>query len=208
MKVLRLVFLFLLCSFAFANAGTLTAEGGLLEPTHGYNTLADRYLVNDGDFEGGTCIDTPTWTCTTDNACDWIADLAPLGLWNYSGAHVAWLGGFCGNATIYTYICQDLELYGTLLTWFWMAYVNNGGELITVTIDGDIVFTYITAIADHLLDYQPQYVNLSYYSGVHTLCFNYDLQVAGDNYFLDYVEIRSPTSGTESVAFSTVKALY
>ncbi len=208
MKKLSLACLVALCAVSFANANTFTAEGGLLEPTHGYSALTDRWLINDGDFEGGTCINAPIWTCTTDNDCDWIADLVPLGLWNYSGAHIAWLGGFCGEATQFTSICQDVRLDGNRLEWYWLAYINDGGELITVTIDGEVIFSYITDLDDHLHDeyqFQQAYINVSWDD--HTLCFNYELQNEGDNYFIDYVELNS-YSGTEIMSFSTVKALY
>ncbi len=208
MKKLLLTCIAMIAIASVAGAATFSADGGLLEPTHGYNTIADRDLVNDGDFEGGTCLNTPIWTCTTDTTCDWIADLVPLGLWNYSGAQIAWLGGFCGNATIYTYICQDLDLTGGSLTWFWMGYINNGGELITFTVDGAVIYTYYTDINDHLLDYQGNSLDITAYNGVHTLCFNYDLQVAGDNYFMDYVSIEGGGTATEEANFSTVKALY
>ncbi len=213
MKTVRMMVLLLTVMAATAAmANTFTAEGGLLEPTHGYRTLVDRSIVNDGDFEGGTCLETPIWTCTTDNTCDWIADLVPLGLWNYSGAHVAWLGGFCGEATVYTRICQDVDFtYNGCggFSWFWMGYISNGGELITITVDGTVIFTYYTDINDHLLDYQPNMADVSVYSGVHTLCFNYDLVVAGDNYFVDYVEMGmfNPTP-TGEFTFSLVKSFY
>ena len=49
--------------------------------------------LRQSDFENGTCYTgDSSWTCSSDNGCDWIADLVPLGLWNYSGMHVAWLG--------------------------------------------------------------------------------------------------------------------
>ncbi len=207
LKKVMLSVVALVAMTAIAGAATFSADGGLLEPTHGYTTIADRALVNDGDFEGGTCVDTPIWTCTTSSTCDWITDLVPLGLWNYSGAHVAWLGGFCGDAVIYTYICQDLDLTGADLTYFWMGYINAGGDQITIAIDGAVIFTYITDVADHLLDYQPLTIDISAYAGVHTLCFNYDLLVAGDNYFMDYIEIQGDVA-TEAANFSTVKALY
>ena len=121
-----------------AAANTFSAEGGLLEPARGYVTIAERdVLVNDGDFEGGSCLTAPIWTCTTDNGCDWITDLS-----------------------------------------------------------------------DHLLGYQVEYADITGFGGVHTLCFNYDLQVAGDNYFVDFVENFGVWSATEDASFSTVKALY
>ncbi len=211
MKKLILTCIAILGIVSVAGASTFSADGGLLEPTHGYNTIADRVeLVNDGGFEGGSCLEAPIWTCTTDNGCDWITDLVPLGLWNYEGIHVAWLGGFCGGlATVFTSICQDVDLgTGHLLSWFWMGYINGGGEYVSVTVDGMVVFEYYTDIADHLLDYQAQVADISGAGGgVHNLCFNYDLMIAGDNYFLDWVEYIDATA-TEDVNFSTVKALY
>lgn len=210
MKKLILTCIAIMAIASVAAASTFTADGGLLEPTHGYNTIADRaVLVNDGSFEGGSCINTPIWTCTTDNGCDWITDLVPLGLWNYDGVQVAWVGGFCGGlATVFTYICQDVDLgAGHLLSWFWMGYITDGGDYVSVSVDGTVVFDYITNAADHLLDYQAQVADISGFAGVHTLCFNYDLQNIGSNYFLDWVETDDATA-TEDANFSTVKALY
>ncbi len=194
-----------------SGANTFTAEGDVLEPTHGYNTIADRALVNDGSFEGGTCQDEPIWTCTTSSApnCDWIADLVPIGLWNYDGNHIAWLGGNCTGPTEFTYICQDVDLgIGLLLSWYWMAYTNDSGNLVTVTIDDNIVFSYTTALADHLLDYQQIFIDISGFGGVHTLCFKYDRSVGVDNYFVDFVEFHDDTTPTETANFSIVKSLY
>ena len=211
MKKLILTAIAIMAIASVASASTFSADGGLLEPTHGYTTIADRgVLVNDGSFEGGDCLATPIWTCTTDNGCEWITDLVPLGLWNYDGSKIAWLGGFCGGiATVFTSICQDVDLgAGHLLSWFWMGYINSGGEYVSVTVDGGVVFEYYTDLADHLLDYQAQVADISAAGpGVHNICFNYDLLVAGDNYFLDYVEYDDATA-TEDANFSTVKALY
>ena len=209
MKKLTLACIAIIGIVSIAGASTFTAEGGLLEPTHGYTTLADRALVNDGSFEGGDCLSVPIWTCTTDNGCEWITDLVPLGLWNYDGSKIAWLGGFCGGiATVFTSICQDVDLgAGHLLSWFWMGYINSGGEYVSVTVDGGVVFEYYTDLADHLLDYQMQMADATGFGGVHNLCFSYDLLVAGDNYFVDYVEYNEATA-TDDVNFSTVKALY
>ena len=208
------IWLLLLISWnAMAGANSFTAEGGLLEPTHGYSTLSERWLVNDGSFEQGTCLLEPVWTCTSDNECDWIADLVPLGLWNYDGNHVGWLGGYCGGVpTEYTSICQVVALSGGcgILSWFWMAYMNGGGSRVYVTIDGNIVFEEILDGDDHLLDYQPQYADTGSYSGYHELCFHYDLNGAvGDSYFIDYVDALwfMPTS-VEQLPFSVVKSLY
>ena len=209
MKKLTLACIAIIGIVSIAGASTFTAEGGLLEPTHGYTTLADRALVNDGSFEGGDCLSVPIWTCTTDNGCEWITDLVPLGLWNYDGSKIAWLGGFCGGiATVFTTICQDVDLgVGCMISWYWMGYINSGGEYVSVSIDGTIVFEYYTDLADHLLDYQMQMADATGFGGVHNLCFSYDLLVAGDNYFVDYVEYNEATA-TDDVNFSTVKALY
>ena len=199
---------------AVAGANTFTAEGTLLAPIHGYTTIADRWLINDGSFEGGTCLTAPIWSCATDNGCDWIADLVPLGLWNYDGIHVAWLGGFCGGiATEYTSICQVVDLSGGCgdsISWWWMAYVNEGGSRFYVTVDGNIIYEYIMAPEDHLLDYQIEWAFTGLPGGVHELCFHYDRDGAyGDNYFLDVVETTflNPTA-TEARSFSVVKSLY
>ncbi len=211
-KKLFLAIAFISVCAVGAQSNTLTPDGTALEPTHDYASPREgRHLVWDGDFEDGTCLEgNSSWTCTTDNDCDWITDLVPLGLWNYSGAHIAWLGGFCGEATEYTSICQDFEIgvCPSVLLWFWMAYVNEGGSRVYVTIDDDVVWEKILTPADHLLDYQQDGFS-EQLSGVHTICFNYDRNGAyGDNYFFDWVTGGVGPTATEPSNFSTFKSLY
>jgi len=203
----------LLAMACVAGANTFTADGTVFEPTYGYNHLGDRYLVPDGDFEYGTCFGGSAWTCTTDNSCDWIADLVALGLWNYSGSHIAWLGGFCGGlATCTTTFCQDI-LIGCGVTWYWMAYVNDEIMHMYITVDGTTVFDFYPTLADHLLDYQMDMANTSqFYGETHELCFAMDdpgcASNLGDNVFIDFVEYWELTSPIEAASLSTVKALY
>ena len=198
---------------SLASAKSFTAEGGLLDPTHGYSTIADRSLINDGSFEGGTCQVTPIWNCSSGNICDSITDLVPLGLWNYDGMHVAWLGGFCGAIPIeFLSICQAVDFGGGcgLLTWFWMVYANAGGGKFFLTVDGNVLFEHVIALDDHLLDYQWAAVDVSTYYGMHELCLEYDRNgAAGDNYFADYLEMpyANPTAA-DAFSFSVVKSLY
>ena len=211
-QMLALACLAMACS---ANANSLTAEGTNFAPAHGYTFRGDRDLVPDGDFEQGTCVNTPTWTCTTDGSCDWIADLTPLGLWNYNGSHVAWLGGFCGGlATCSTTICKDIY-FGQgdrVISWYWMAYVNDAVMQFFITVDGNPVYEFHPQPSDHLMDYQfgrcelpPDVV------GVRELCLGMDnpgcTANLGDNYFADWVDLWDLTSSAD-ISFSTVKTLY
>jgi hypothetical protein len=42
-----------------------------------------------------------------------IVDLVPLGLENFDGDMVAWLGGFCGGfGACWTSVCQDIGFLG------------------------------------------------------------------------------------------------
>ena len=213
-KMPALTAIFLLLCATGAQGRTLTADGSTLEPSHGYTTQRDLpWLVNDGSFEGGDCITAPIWTCTTDNGCEWITDLVPLGLWNYDGNHVAWLGGYCGGiATEFTSICQVVQAGycppGHI--WHWMAYINgDGGSRVFVTADGDVVFEKILAPEDHLLDYQYEYYEDWGIGYEVELCFHYDRNGAeGDNYFVDYVEEWMGPTASEPISFSTIKSLY
>ena len=209
-----MIALALLSMATAAGANTFAADGTVFEPTHGYTFNTDRYLVNDGSFEGGSCVNTPIWLCTTDNGCDWITDLVPLGLWNYDGIHVAWLGGFCGGlATCFTNICQDIVIDGCTMSVYWMAYVNDAVNYHYFTIDGNIVFEYTALLSDHLLDYQLWSWDTSLYAdgNVHTFCLNVDapgcMNNEGDNLFLDWVDMGEETA-TANTNLSTVKALY
>jgi hypothetical protein len=205
----------LLAMASVAGANSFTADGTVFEPAYGYNNLDHRFdLINDGDFEFGTCAGGTAWICTTDNNCDWIADLVALGLWNYSGAHIAWLGGFCGGvAGCHTSFCQDIHFEGVgIISWYWMAYVNDAIMHVYVTIDGILFYDFYPQLEDHLLDYQPQ--SLGWWGpppAVHTLCFQMDdpgcNENLGDNYFLDYVEVWWGSPAAEA-SFSAVKSLY
>ena len=209
LKKLALVFA-MLAMATVAGANTFSADGTVFEATHGYTFNNDRVLVNDGSFEAGCDVN---WTCVTDNGCAWIADLVPLGLWNYDGNMVAWLGGFCGGlATCFTNICQDILIDGPELTVFWMAYVSDEVGHIYISIEGDIVFDYTPNLADHLLDYQQWTFDTGGHFGMATFCLNLDNPDCsyneGDNVFLDYVETVVSPSAIEDVSLSTVKSLY
>ena len=214
MKKLRLA-LALLAMASAAGANSFTADGTVFETAHGYSHKADRSLVNDGSFEDGTCYTgNSAWTCVSDNDCDWIVDLAALGLWNYDGNHSAWLGGFChGAVTIFTSICQTMLLDTSCqpgLSWYWLAYVEGSGSRIYLTISGDTVWEKVLQLSDHLLDYQYESATLLGYEGeVHEVCFHYEHLAYGSNYFLDFVEFTGldPTA-LESGSLSTVKSMY
>ena len=104
----------LIAMASYAGAASFDANGTVFEPTYGYNHMDRVGLVNDGSFEDGTCTDGLSgWTCTTDNTCDWITDLAALGLWNYDGMHIAWLGGFCGSVARAAFERADQALLRT-----------------------------------------------------------------------------------------------
>ncbi len=215
-KVTIALALLAMASLAYANS--YNAEGTVLDSSFGYDWQADRLgLVTDGSFENGCDVD---WACLTDNGCAWITDLVPLGLWNYDGNMVAWLGGFCGGAaTCYTTICQDILIDGGCLTHYWMGYVNYGETAqfpahYQVTVDGNVVSDVTLLLSDHLLDYQQTSADVApYMGGTHTVCFelhNEDGCIVneGDNYFMDYVELEDCGTATEDANFSTVKALY
>jgi len=204
-----------LCTAQIAAGNSFSADGSVFEPSHEYSFRPDRTLIDDGSFEGGTCVNTPIWLCTADNSCDWIADLVPLGLWNYDGYHVAWLGGFCGGIpTCTASICEDAIVGGCGMFYWWMAYVNDAVMRVFVTIDGDTVYEFYPQLSDHLLDYQPVWVDkIDYTDGAeHTLCFNMEnpgcLEGLGDNYFLDYVEVMANPTALDALSLSCVKALY
>ena len=179
---------------------------------------ARDFFIQDSSFEDGTCsTGNSAWTCETSNSCDWIADLVPHDLWNYDGNHVAWLGGFCDLddyvATDYTHICQTVDLQvscGIGLEWFWMAYVNEGGTVVSVTIDGEVVYSKTLTLADHLLDYQNEMLWINgWWGSDREICFNYDRNDAhGDNYFVDMVGIVLGITPVEETSFSTVKSMY
>ena len=208
----KLIFtLALLAMASVAGANSFTAEGVVFDTTHDYNWRGDRYLINDGSFEAGCDV---YWSCESDNGCSWITDLVPLGLWNYDGRMVAWLGGFSGGiATCWTYICQDIFIDGCTLLWWWMGYVNAEVMDVYVTVDEEVVFSHHMTFADHLQDYRQEMVFVyTHIGGSHTLCFygsNEDncAMNFGDNYFVDYVELGG-LSATQDGSFSTVKAMY
>jgi hypothetical protein len=198
-----------------ASANSFTKDGIVLDANHGYTFQGDRCLIPDGSFEG---LCGATWMCDTDVTCEWITDLVPLGLWNFDGMAVAWLGGYCGTAVCWTYICQTLVVLGGQLSWWWMAYVNYGElaqapGVIYVTIDGVIVFTLYLTLDMHLLDYQQIIIDISIYVGLTVIiCFEWHNEEGciygeSDNYFLDFVEWYG-IAATEDTSFSTVKALY
>ena len=141
-----MVALALVAMASLAGAASFTQNGAVLEGNYGYNFLADRdYLINDGSFEGGCGV---YWTCTADNTCVWIADLVPLGLWNYDGSYVYWAGGFCGGfATCYSSACQSVLIDAETLGWFWMGYVNDMVGVNYVTVDGTTVYSYVLQLS-------------------------------------------------------------
>ena len=212
MKKLMIV-LALLSMATVVGANTFSSDGTVFEATYDYTYVgasADRALVVDGSFEAGCDV---SWTCVTDNGCAWITDLVPLGLWNYDGNMVAWLGGFCGGlATCFTNICQDIDINGSDMSIFWMGYINDGINYHYFTLNGDTVFEYTADLADHLLDYQLWTWSAAGYGGMTTFCLNVDgvgcLDNAGDNLFLDWVEVFGDVTATEATSLSTVKALY
>lgn len=201
---------------AAAGANSFTVEGVVLEGEHGYTWQRDsEWLVTDGSFESGEC--DLHWTCESDNDFYVIRDLVPQGLWNYDGGYVAWLGGFIGiQATCTASICQELYFgypCGPPLTWWWMAYVNEGGSQVSVTIDGEVIWSRVLEPADHLLDYQMDVAYDTYeLYGTYVLCFEYvasDCETnQGDNYFVDYIEAPAHLTAAERACLSTVKSLY
>jgi hypothetical protein len=205
-----------------ARANSLTPDGRNLGPSHGIQWQPDREgLINDGSFEDGSCLDGLSgWACTTDNSCDWITDMTPLGLWNHDGNHIAWLGGYCaGQATCWTRICQEIFFDGNQLSWYWMAYFNDYVMEVSVTVDDHPVFEppiYYFA-PYNMLDYFQETADVSRFNGeTHTLCFQMNnpdcARNLGDNIFVDYVELAIgtglPTHQAQEFAFSVVKSLY
>jgi hypothetical protein len=205
-----LTFVAVLGLVSVASATTFTADGGLLEPTHGYTNMDRIGLVTDGSFEAGCDVN---WACAADNACLWIQDLVPLGLWNYDGVMTAWFGGFCsGLATCYSTITQDIDIDGNLMSMWWMAYVNDAVGEFYVDIDGTVVFSFVPQLSDHLLDYQQWSFDVGAFSGMHTVTLGYSNEAncagnLGDNIFVDYVELAGGTAAQET-NFSSVKSLY
>jgi hypothetical protein len=181
-------------------------------------TQTDRVgLVNDGSFENGTCLDGfSDWTCHADNACDWIVDLSTLGLptlGNFDGFHSYWLGGFCSGVMSTDGVCQTIMIDGPTLSWYWAGYVQTGGDLVTFTVDGNVVFSHVMALSDHTADgsqgavwYNETTDISAYMGGMHELCLEYTATI-GANYFVDYFEIL-PGIATEELSFSSVKSLY
>ena len=210
MKKILIPMLMITVFASIATASSLTAEGLTLDMEQEPNWLADRIgLINDGSFEDGPCGGGSAWTCASTGACSIINDMTSVGLWNYDGSHVAWLGGFCEAVPdVAESVCQDIFFDGDVLGWYWMVFLNTDGDRIQVTVDGNVVAEYWTSLADHLVGYSQQSANVGAYSGgTHTLCFNYDLIASGGNYFLDYVYIDASVA-TEESSFSTVKSMY
>ena len=207
-----LTFVAILGIVSIASAATFTADGSTLDPTHGYTTMDRIGLVSDGSFEAGCDV---YWLCATDVTCVWITDLVPLGLWNYDGNMVAWLGGYCGTPACYQTFTQDIVIDGGLLSWYWMGYINNGDIMtVYITVDGTEVYSYVPQLTDHLLDYQQASCDVSAFNdgGMHTVVIGQDNPSCvdpgvGDNYFLDYVELAGGTA-TQETTFSSVKSLY
>ncbi len=200
-------------SFASANmGGSFDQTGTVPEFNQEPEFIANIHgVVNDGFFEDGLCGAGSAWTCATiPNDCPVIVDLFALGLWNFEGDQVAWIGGLCNEEfDNYESVCQDVFFDGDRLAWYWMAYVNAGGNPVNVTIDDNVVYTYMTQLSDHLTGYWPEEIMVSdYIGGVHTLCFEYEkIQNLADNYFIDHVVIHGGVA-TEETNFSTIKANY
>jgi len=210
--IISAVSILVLSSAAIANSFSL--DGIVIEPSHEYVFQDDdRYLVPDGSFEGGCDY---YWSCSTDNTCTWITDLVPLGLSNYDGEMTAWLGGFCGDqATEWTRICQTMYISTYCppgMSWYWQAYINEGGSRVSLSLDGDEIWEKILLPEDHLLGYRQENIEVPWYYlfGDHEVCLNYDRNGAyGDNYFMDYLEFTGlGLTPVESCSFSTVKSLY
>ncbi len=82
MKTMRMLSnLAILAAASMDNANSFTADGTIFEPTHGYTFHDDRTLINDGSFEGGSCINTPIWTCSTDNIQMVLCSGGMLNVW-------------------------------------------------------------------------------------------------------------------------------
>jgi len=89
--------------------------------------------------------------------------------------------------------CQELDLSDDVLSYWWMAALDDEVGRLTILVDGDVISTWEPTLADHLLDYQLRTVDISSYSGMHELCFRYDNLVdCGTglyvDIFIDYVE--------------------
>ncbi len=192
--------------------GSFDVDGTLPHLNRESNGVADRVgLIASGQFEDGDCSAGSAWSCSTvPNDCPIIVDLFALGLWNYDGDQVAWIGGLCnGIFDDAESICQDIHFDGDTLSWYWMAYVNIGSNPVQVTIDGVVVYEYMTRVIDHLVDYRLQEISIANFKGEnHTLCFTYEkTQDLADNYFVDHVYLDAIVA-TEELSFSVVKTLY
>ena len=212
MKKILIPMLMITIFASTALASQLTQDGSFPDLARESNWLADRIgLVSDGSFEDGPCGAGSGWTCSSTSACGGlVVDLAAAGLWNYHGDAVAYLGGFCqGISDVSESVCQDILIDGDILSWYWMVFVNDGGQRVRATIDGIVVHEYFISLADHLAGYAEQTANIgAFLGGVHTVCFEYELiSGTGDNYFLDYVTLDSSVA-TEEASFSTVKSMY
>ncbi len=176
-----------------------------------------RFLINDGSFEFGECDAGSAWTCTTNTDCTWIVD--PMDSWGYpayDGVLVAWLGGFCGpNYPNSNSFCQDIYFEGGcggghLYTWQWMGYVaDNEGNMMYVTIDGNVVFEKEMLISDHTYGtWNELWFDYPYWNGgYHNLCFEF-VATTGANPLVDYISQHWSPTAIEQSSISTVKAYH
>jgi len=167
-------------------------------------------LIRDGSFEDGTCsTGNSAWTCAPFSICDWILDLSEIGLTNFDGVHAAFLGGYCTSPTYNRRICQTIHIDGSALSWWWLYFTYSEGNLVTVTLDGTVVFEYHTAAADHLLGWRQATAEIAEWLGEDVeLCFRYQrVAEEADSYFVDFVELQGGTA-SRPLSFSALKSRY
>ena len=216
----KLTFVLIALAFAaVASAGTLTKDGLVIPGTGETVTIGDRTgLINDGSFEFGECDAGSAWTCYTSTTCSWILD--PTAVWGYpayDGVLCAWLGGYCGDPNENSF-CQSIFFDGMYLDWYWMGYVNYGGNEMYVSVDGNVVFSHFMDMSEHTYgswntasSFWGQ-IDVSAYCGTTAeLCLGWHWIVpdGNDNMLVDWVTLdESCGTAAQETSFSNVKSLY
>lgn len=210
----------LLIGAAEAGAQTLTADGSAVEGSPGIPSSPSILgLIHDGSFEFGDCGEGSAWTCADNTTCSWILD--PQSVWGYpayDGALCAWLGGFCGTPNSNSF-CQEVFLDGWTLDWYWMGYVNSECGEVTITADGEEIWSHTMQFSEHTFGrwypasrFWPELDITAYCGTWFELCFIWTAcedGVSNDSMLIDYVTVRDACNDpVAKSSISTVKARY